>query len=152
MRAGTPIIQAIGVTVTSSTTINGIVKFSGAEKGSYNVIVANPDGQSDTLVGGFIVGEPAPVISSVTPDKGIYNETVNLIVTGQYFANPAKVSVSRGSEQLTPSNIQWKDTTKITCDLTIPSGTTSGEWNVTVINIEDNLSGTWNHPFKVNAT
>ena len=152
MRAGNPIIQAIGVTVTSSTTINGILKFSGAEKGIYNVIVANPDGQSDTLVGGFIVGEPAPTIASVTPDKGIYNETVNLIVTGQYFANPAKVSLSRGTEKLTPSNIQWKDATKITCDLTIPSGTTTGEWNVTVTNIADSLSGTWNHPFKVNAT
>jgi hypothetical protein len=152
MRAGNPIIQAIGVTVTSSTTINGLIKFPSAEKGSYNVIVANPDGQSDTLVGGFIVGEPAPVISSVTPDKGIYNETVNLIVTGQYFTNPAKVSLSRGTEQLTPSNIQWKDATKITCDLTIPSGTTTGEWNVTVTNIADKLSGTWNHPFKVNAT
>jgi hypothetical protein len=152
MRAGDPIIQAIGVTVTSSTTINGILKFSGAEKGSYNVIVANPDGQSDTMVGGFIVGEPAPTIASVTPDKGIYNETVNLIVTGQYFTNPAKVILSRGTEQLTPSNIQWKDATKITCDLTIPSGTTTGEWNVTVTNIADKLSGTWNHPFKVNAT
>jgi len=116
------------------------------------VIVANPDGQSDTLVGGFIVGEPAPVISSVTPDNGIYNQTVNLIVTGQYFTNPAKVSLSRGTEQLTPSNIQWKDATKITCDLTIPSGTTTGEWNVSVTNIADKLSGTWNHPFKVNAT
>jgi hypothetical protein len=152
MRAGNPIIQAIGVTVSSSTTINGIIKFSGVEKGSYNVIVANPDGQSDTLVGGFTVGEPAPTIASVTPDKGIYNETVNLIVTGQYFTNPAKVSVSRGTEQLTPSNIQWKDATKITCDLTIPYGTTTGEWNVTVTNIADKLSGTWNHPFKVNAT
>jgi len=149
---GAGIIQAIGVTVSSSTTINGILKFSGAEKGSYNVIVANPDGQSDTLVGGFIVGEPAPTIASVTPDKGIYNETVNLIVTGQYFTNPAKVSLSRGTEQLTPSNIQWKDATKITCDLTIPSGTTTGEWNVTVTNIADKLSGTWNRPFKVNAT
>jgi hypothetical protein len=152
LRAGDPIIQAIGVTVTSSTTINGILKFTGAEKGSYNVIVANPDGQSDALVGGFTVGEPAPTITSVTPDKGIFNETVNLIVTGQYFTNPAKVSVSRGTEQLTPSNIQWKDATKITCDLTIPYGTTTGEWNVTVTNIADKLSGTWNHPFKVNAT
>jgi hypothetical protein len=152
MRAGNPIIQAIGVTVTSSTTINGILKFSGAEKGTYNVIVANPDGQYDTLVGGFIIGEPAPVISSVTPDKGIYNETVNLIVTGQFFTNPAKVSLSRGTDKLTPSNIQWKDATKITCDLTIPPGTTTGEWNVTVTNIADSLSGTWNHPFKVNAT
>ena len=149
---GAGIIQAIGVTVTSSTTINGILKFSSAEKGSYNVIVANPDGQSDTLVGGFIVGEPAPTIASVTPDHGIYNETVNLIVSGQYFKDPAKVILSRGTEQLTTTNIQWKDATKITCDLTIPYGTTTGEWNVTVTNIADKLSGTWNHPFKVNAT
>jgi hypothetical protein len=147
-----PLIQASGVTVSSSTTINCIFKLTGAEKGRYNVIVTNPDGQSDTLVGGFTVGESAPVISSVSPDKGIYNQTVNLIVTGQYFANPAKVSVSRGTEQLTPANIQWKDTTRITCDLTIPSGATTGEWNVTVTNIADKLSGTWNHPFKVNAT
>jgi uncharacterized membrane protein len=53
---------------------------------------------------------------------------------------------------MTASNIQWKDATKITCDLTIPSGITTGEWNVTVTNIEDGQSGTWNHPFKVNAT
>jgi hypothetical protein len=155
LRAGDPIIQAIGVTVTSSTTINGILKFAGAEKGSYNVIVANPDGQSDTLVGGFTVGEPAPVISSVTPDNGIYNQTVNLIIDGQNFNNPAKVSMSKGTVQMAASafsNIQWKDATKITCDLTIPFGTTTGEWNITVTNIADRQSGSWNHPFKVNAT
>jgi hypothetical protein len=147
-----PLIQASGVTVSSSTTINCVFKLTGAEKGGYNVIVTNPDGQSDTLVGGFTVGESAPVISSVTPDKGIYNETVNLIVTGQYFSNPAKVILSRGTEQLAASNIQWKDATKITCDLTIPSGTTTGEWNINVTNIADGQSTTWNRPFKVNAT
>ena len=152
LRAGNPIVQAIGVTVSSSTTITGVLKFSGAEKGIYNVIVANPDGQSDTLVGGFTVGEPAPTIASVTPASGIYNQTVNLIVTGQYFTNPAKVSVSRGTEQLTISKINWTDATKITCDLTIPYGTTTGEWNVTVTNIVDRQSGSWNHPFKINAT
>jgi hypothetical protein len=147
-----PLIQASGVTVSSSTTINCVFKLTGAEKGGYNVIVTNSDGQSDTLVGGFTVGESAPVISSVTPDKGIYNETVNLIVTGQYFSNPAKVILSRGTEQLAASNIQWKDATKITCDLTIPSGTTTGEWNINVTNIADGQSTTWNRPFKVNAT
>ena len=152
MRAGDPIILANGVTVSSSTTINCLFKLTSAENGGYNVIVTNPDGQSDTLVGGFTVGESAPVISSVTPDKGIYNTTVNLIVIGQYFKNPAKVRLLRGSDELTTSNIQWKSATKITCDLTIPSGTTTGEWNVTVTNIEDGQSVTWNHPFKVNAT
>jgi hypothetical protein len=151
VRAGYPIIQAIDVTVSSSTTINGILNVSSAENVIYNVIVTNPDGQSGELIGGFIVGEAAPIISSVTPDKGIYNETVNLIVTGQYFANPANVSLSRGTEQLTPSNILWKDATKITCDLTIPYGTTTGEWNVTVTNIADRQSKTWNHPFVVSV-
>ena len=147
-----PLIQVSGVTVSSSTTINCVFKLTGAEKGGYNVIVTNPDGQSDTLVGGFTVGEPAPVLSSVTPDKGIYNETVNLIVIGQYFRDPAKVTLSRGTEQLAASSVQWKNATKITCDLTIPSGTTTGEWNVTVTNIADGQSTTWNRPFKVNAT
>jgi len=150
-----PLIQSSGVTVSSSTTINCVFKLTGAEKGKYNVIVTNPDGQSDTMVGGFTIGESAPVISSITPDKGIYNTTVNLIVIGQYFKNPAKVSLSRGTEQMAESaftNIQWKDATKITFDLTIPNGTTTGEWNVTVTNIADELSGTWNHPFKVNAS
>jgi hypothetical protein len=149
VRAGYPIIQAIGVTVSSSTTINGILNLSSAENMIYNVIVTNPDGQSGELIGGFIVGEAAPIITSVTPDKGIYNETVNLIVTGQYFANPANVSLSRGTEELISSNIQWKDATKITCDLTIPYGITTGEWNVTVTNIADRQSKTWNHPFVI---
>ena len=152
MAAGFPVIQATAVTVSSSTTINCLFKLTGAEIGGYNVIVTNPDGQSTTLVGGFTVGESAPIITSITPVNGIYNETVNLIITGQYFKNPAKVELSRGSDLLDTMNVRWIDATKILCDLEIPYGTTTGEWNITVINIADEQSVTWNHPFKVNAT
>lgn len=152
MRGGDPLILATGVTVSSSTTIDCTFKLTSAEKGSYNIIVANPDGQSDTRVGAFTVGESAPLITSITPVNGIYNQTVNLIITGQYFTDPARVSLTQGSDELETSNVQWIDATKILCDLTIPDGTTTGDWNVTVINIADEQSVTWNHPFKVNAT
>jgi len=151
-RAGDSPIQATGVTVSSSTNINCIFKLTGAEKGGYNVMVTNPDGQSDELVGAFTVGESAPLITSITPVKGIYNETVNLIITGQYFKDPAKVSLTKGSYELETSNVQWISATKILCDLTIPFNTQTGDWNVTVINIADAQSVTWNHPFSVNAT
>ena len=150
MRAGDPPIQATGVTVTSSTNINGIFKLTGAEKGGYNVKVTNPDGQSGTLVGAFTVGEYAPLITSITPVTGIYNETVPLIITGQYFTDPAKVEVSKGSD-LKICQVTSNAATKILCNLEIRSGP-SGEWNVTVFNIADGQSATWNHPFKVNAT
>jgi hypothetical protein len=150
MRAGDPLIQATGVTVSSSSNINGIFKLTGAEKGAYNVIVTNPDGQSDTLVGGFTVGEYAPLITSITPVTAIYNETVPLIITGQYFTDPAKVELSKGSD-VKICQITQNAATKILCNLEILSGP-SGDWNVTVINIADGQSTTWNHPFKVNAT
>jgi LEA14-like dessication related protein len=149
MRAGDPLILATEVTVSSSN-INGIFKLTGAEKGGYNVIVTNPDEQSDTLVGGFTIGEYAPLITSITPVTGIYNETVPLIITGQYFTDPAKVEVSKGSN-LKICQVTSNSATKILCNLEILSGP-SGEWNVTVINIADAQSTTWNHPFEVNAT
>jgi hypothetical protein len=149
MRAGDPLIQATGVTVSSATKIDCTFKLTGAEKGSYNVIVNNPDGQSGTLVGAFTVGEYAPLITSITPVTGLYNETVPLIITGQYFTDPAKVEVSKGSD-LKICQVTSNAATKILCNLEIRSGP-SGEWNVTVINIADGQSATWNHPFKVNA-
>ncbi|MDD1695534.1 MAG: IPT/TIG domain-containing protein [Methanoregula sp.] len=153
MRAGDPFIQATGVSVSSSTTINCVFRLTDAEKGAYNVVVTNPDGQSDTLVGGFTVGEPAPVISSITPVTGIYDQTINMIINGQYFKIPVKVSLTKGSDELATSNVNLNpDATKITCNLYIPNGTATGDWNVTVTNVEDGQSTTWNHPFKVNAT
>jgi hypothetical protein len=149
-RPGDPLIEATGVTVSSSSNISGVFKLTNAEKGGYSVIVTNPDGQSDTMVGGFTVGEYAPLITSITPATGIYNETVPLIITGQYFTVPAKVEVSKGSD-LKICQVTSIAATKILCNLEIRSGP-SGEWNITVINIADGQSMTWNRPFKVNPT
>jgi len=149
LRPGDPLIQAIGVTVSSSTNINGIFKLTGAEKGGYNVIVANPDGQSDELVGGFTVGEPAPIITSISPDKGIINDTVILIINGQYFTDPAKVEVSKDLV-INICPITSNTATKIICNLGILMGP-SGQWNVTVTNIADRQSTSYKFNV-VNAT
>lgn len=152
MRAGDPLILATGVSVSSATKIDCTLKLTGAEKGGYNVIVTNPDGQSDTLVGAFTVGEPAPLITGVVPVNGVYNDTLNLVITGQYFKDPAKVSLTKGADQMETYNVQWVDATKLLCVLKIPFGVPTGDWNVTVFNIADEQSVTWNHAFKVNAT
>jgi hypothetical protein len=150
MRAGAPPILGTGVTASSSN-INGIFKLTGAEKGVYNVIVTNPDGQYGSLDRGFTVGESAPIITNVVPVTGIYNETVLLTITGQNFKIPAIVRLSQGSGNPKICQVTLTEATKISCNLEILSGP-SGEWNVTVTNIADELSGTWNRPFKVNAT
>ena len=150
-KTGYPAIQATGPTVSSATKIDCTFKLTGAEKGVYNVMVTNPDGQSGSLDRGFTVGESAPIITNVVPVTGIYNETVLLTITGQNFKIPAIVRLSQGSGNPKICQVTLTEATKITCNLEILSGP-SGEWNVTVTNIADELSVTWNRPFKVNAT
>jgi|GEM_PF-3453280 len=54
-KSGEPEIHATGVTVVSSTQITCSFNLAGASTGQWNVIVANPDAQSDTLSNGFEV-------------------------------------------------------------------------------------------------
>src|SRR5665647_2917897 len=59
MRAGSSGFYATGVLVSSATKIDCTFSFQKAEKGSYNLIVTNTDGQSDTMVLSLIhISEP----------------------------------------------------------------------------------------------
>ncbi len=92
MRAGYSPIYATGVSVSSSTTIDCVFRLSKAEKGSYNLVVTNPDGQSDTRVGAFTITDPVPVISGVSPREGAINDVLSLTINGQNFKEAVKVS------------------------------------------------------------
>ena len=47
-----------------------ILTFFQATDGPWDVVVENPDSNSDTLAGGFIViGAPKPEITSIDPDS-----------------------------------------------------------------------------------
>jgi hypothetical protein len=151
LRGGDPVINAAALSVTS-TTITGSFNLHSAEAGHYNVIVTNPDGQSDTLTGGFSVGEAAPIIVGVLPGTGAVGEKVGLTINGQNFGEIAKVSFTRGPATIDDrylTNVVSMGSTKISLNLQIPAGTPVGDWNVTVLNVETQGSGTWDHQFHI---
>jgi hypothetical protein len=151
LRGGNPVIIASAVSATS-TSVTGTFNLNSAEEGHYNVIVTNPDGQSDTLIGAFTVGEAAPIVTGVYPNTGAVNETVFLTINGQNFGDLAKVSFSKGSSTIDDRYLMNSVTigsTKVTLNLKIPAGTPVGDWDVTVLNVEGQGSGTWNQKFHI---
>ncbi len=85
---------ATGVTVTSSTQITAVTPAHSA--GSVDVIVTNADGQSGTLASGFTyttpLPNPAPTVSSVTPNSGATTGGTPVTIIGANFAAGATVT------------------------------------------------------------
>jgi hypothetical protein len=151
MRAGYPAIYATGVSVSSATNIDCTFNLAKAEKGSYNLIVTNPDGQSDTNVGAFTISDPLPIISGVSPRQGAINDVLSLTINGQNFKEGVKVSFVKGSTEIVCTSPVSTNSTKILCnlDLKTSNGAVAGEWDVTVLNIDGQQKGTWNQKFPV---
>jgi hypothetical protein len=148
MRAGYMSIYATGVSVSSSTTIDCAFSLSKAEKGSYNLIVTNPDGQSDTKVGAFTITDPIPVISGVSPREGAINDVLSLTINGQNFKEGVKVSFIKSSTEIVCTSPISTDSTQILCNLDLKSAV-AGDWDVTVLNIDGQQKGTWNQKFHI---
>ncbi|RPI40684.1 MAG: hypothetical protein EHM53_01050 [Methanoregulaceae archaeon] len=151
--ASTPITG----TVTSVTAfdLSCLFNLNGKSDGRYNLIVTNPDGQSDSLQGVFTIGEVAPVIAGMYPVTGALNDKIPLTISGQNFRNEVKVSFLKNSTEMVCDNPLSMESSKISCtlDLSKNRGASLGEWNVTVINIRDGQRGTWLKKFVVtNAT
>jgi IPT/TIG domain len=144
---------SIYATVTSVTLfdISCFFDLSGKSDGSYNLIVTNPDGQSDSQQGIFTVGEASPVIASMYPVTGALNDKVPLTITGQNFRNDVKVSFTKNSTELVCDEPLSMESQKISCtlDLGTNRGASVGEWAVTVLNIRDQQKGTWVKKFVV---
>jgi len=150
-RPGYTAIYATGVSVSSATTIDCTFNLAKAEKGSYNLIVTNLDGQSDTRVGAFIITDPLPIISGVSPSQGVLNNTISLTINGQNFKEGVKVSFIKSSTEIVCTSPVSMNSTKILCnlDLKTSNGAVAGDWDVTVLNIDGQQKGTWNQKFPV---
>jgi len=150
-RPGYTAIYATGVSVSSATTIDCTFNLAKAEKGSYNLIVTNPDGQSDTKTGAFIITDPIPIISGVSPRQGAINDVLSLTINGKNFKEGVKVSFVKGSTEIVCTSPVSTDSTKILCnlDLKTSNGAVAGDWDVTVLNIDGQQKGTWNQKFPV---
>ena len=143
IQPGSPAVAASGVSVTS-TSIDCVFNLYGKDAGTYNLIVTNPDGQSDSKADAFTVGNAPPIIGSFNPSTAELYETPTITVYGQNFQDPVKVTLSLGTTVLNCLNAQVIDPTKITCDLNLvpkTDGPAIGGWTVTVINIADSQKG-----------
>jgi len=151
MRAGYPSITATGVSVASATKIDCTFKLTGDE-GNYNVVVTNPGGQSDTKTGAFSIGQAPPIITSVSPNiAGLNSTQLAIIINGQNFKEPVKVTFVQGASELTCINPASLVPTKISCvlDLKMSNGGKIGLWDVKVVNIEGQQTGTLTGKFTV---
>lgn len=153
VKAGSLPITATSVSVTGSS-ISCVFNLNGKSDGSYNLIVMNPGGLSDTEQGMFTIGEAPPVITSVFPVSGQMKKMVSLSLYGDNFRNNIKVSLMKESEELVCTNPITRESRTISCDLDLNvKGASAGEWTVTVLNIDSQKKGTWAKKFTItNAT
>ncbi len=140
-------------TVTSVTAfdITCLFNLNGKSEGSYNIIVINPDGKSDSLQAAFTIGEASPVIAGMYPVTGALDKVVSLTINGQNFRNDVKVSFTKNSTELVCDKPLSMESSKISCtlDLSKNRGAAPGEWTVEVLNIRDGRKGTWVKKFVV---
>ena len=142
-KTGETDISGTSVTVVSSTKITCTFDLTGAASGAWDVVVTNPSTESATLAGGFTVyDDPPPTVTSITPDSGTNDETVNITdLAGTGFQTGATVKLAKAGEpDIDGTSVTVVSSTKITCTFDL-TGVTIGEWDVVVTN-PDTQSGT----------
>jgi hypothetical protein len=151
-RSGYADILATNVVIVSESKITCDLNLNGAATGQWNVVVTNPDAQSATLLNGFTVTVSAPVVSSITPNVGVYTGWVrDLNVAGDNFRLGATVKLTKSNHpDIQAANVNWVSANALTCDLNL-AGAANGPWNVVVTN-PDGRSGTLANGFYVTVT
>ncbi len=145
-------IKATGVVVHSADLISCEFNLDGVALGPRDVEVKNPDGETGTLVDGFLVGAaPAPVVSSIAPDNGIVGEVLGTVITGAGFYLTSRVRLRKeGESEICASNVVAAPPESIACEFDL-SEAVSGLWNVVVVN-EDGQAGSLQDGFAILAT
>ena len=152
-RAGYQPFTATGLSVSSSTSISCNFRLSSADEGSYNVMVTNPGGQSDTLMGAFLIGQSPPILTGVYPNMAEIGDTQKPItIDGQNFKEGVKVTFVQGTSEINCGTPTFIDSTKISCllNVRILDGAKFGLWDVKVMNIDGKQTGTLTGKFTVN--
>jgi hypothetical protein len=151
VQPGSSPVTATGVSVTS-TEIDCVFNLYGHDAGTYNVIVTNPDGQSDTRADIFTIGDAPPIISGVNPSTGELNDTPSLTIYGQNFKDGVKVTLTLGTSEIVCLNPVAPDSTRILCNLNLKpksGGPAVGSWDLTVLNIDGQQKGIWPQKFVI---
>ncbi|MDI6831372.1 MAG: IPT/TIG domain-containing protein, partial [Actinomycetota bacterium] len=155
-RSGQPDISAKSVVVYSGTKIKCTFDIPpDAYSGPWDVTVVNPDGQSGTKAGCFMVtgGLPAPTIDSVTPDWGVLGTTVTVTISGTGFWGSPFIAIlgsDPGQNAIWATNIAVQSDTTITCDLNLIANRKPGTYDMLLRN-QDNQEVTKPGAFAINS-
>lgn len=82
----------------------------------------------------LVLGCPFPEVISVSPNTGLNNETINIVVTGAKFHKSAYVKLTKaGQPDILATNLNVTKT-EISCTLDL-TGKAEGAWDLVVVNI-----------------
>jgi len=126
--------------VVSSTEFTCTFNLASAAPGFWNVKIRNSDETYDVLSDGFSVtesgGDPAPAVTSITPDTGINNGVVSVTIRGTDFRAGARAYLSRtGSTTVGSRSEAVVSPTEFTCTFNL-AGVTTGSWHVSFRNLD----------------
>jgi hypothetical protein len=113
-----------------------VLDIRGKALGPWDVVITNPDGQTATLLEGFIITSdqvPPPSLTRITPNTGENTGPVNVTITGNNFQKGATAKLTKSGQGDIPGtnlNVTANQITG-TFDLT---GQTPGMWDVVVTN------------------
>lgn len=135
--------KTVAAVFLSSKQVRCSLPLSGMPIGTYDLKVRNSDGSNGTLAGGFMILNPLPAISSITPLSGYNTGPVRCTIKGAGFVSGAGVFLENSTSSTPGSGISYSATT-IVCSFPL-DGMSAGTYNITVSN-PDSRNGT-----KVNA-
>jgi outer membrane protein assembly factor BamB len=137
--------------VVNSGRITCTFDLTGAALGLWSVTVTNLDSRSGTLPSAFRVTANAPVITSITPNKGDNTGPVAITnLAGNYFSPGMTVKLSKsGESDIIADHVVVESPIKITCSFDLTQKTV-GFWDVTVTNTEYQ-SGTLTNGFEIQS-
>ena len=122
-------------TVNSDTLLTASIRIDATSPtGPHDVLLVNrpPGGGRDSIVGGFSVNNPAPSLSSVSPSRGMLDQTLDLLLGGTKFI-AGVTSVNMGPDITVNSTIVDSDT-MLTVSVSIGASAGTGPRNVSVSN------------------
>jgi hypothetical protein len=121
-------VTVTGTTVMNSTTITATFNIAGnAATGAQNVSITTTGGTSGNVT--FTVN-PAPTLSSVSPNNGVQGNSVGVTLTGTNFVTPATVNFGGAGVTVTGTTVM--NSTTITATFNLAANAALGAQNVSV--------------------
>jgi hypothetical protein len=128
-------VSGTGVTVVSTTFVSStkltikVKAAATAPTGARDVAVTT--GEGSATCAGCLTIDPAPVPTSTSPNRGARGATLSVDILGSKFRTGARATFGSG---ITVNSTTFVNSGKLTANITVSSGTTTGARTVKVIN------------------